>query len=199
MGYRLDIAYGELLNQFRDSPRFLSLIDGIFNRVEDTDDLLADLLTKRDLETASGYWLDIIGEILGFRRPTEFVPGDQTFQFKELETDPDDPDEGFADGPPITVGGYFGDVDGIHFPEAPLVDDDEYRTLLKAKARATNASPSLPSIGRFITDAFSVGFTITVPARNYIVIELDAGTDSLIQYAIKRFAPVAGGVNLYVI
>lgn len=199
MGFRLDTAYDELLNQFRDSTGILSFLEAVFNRVEDTDELLADLLMKRDLENAEGIWLDYIGAIVGLVRPAEYIPDSNIFTFKDEETDPDDPDKSFADGPPITHGGYFQSLDGVHYPDAELVDDDEYRIFLKAKIASTNASPSLPSIGRFMSETFGVSFTISVPTPGYMVIELGTLVEPAVRFAIRKFAPVAGGIYLYVI
>lgn len=199
MGFRLDTAYDELLDQFRNSTGILSFLEAVFNRIEDTDQVLADLLTKRDLESAEGVWLDYIGAIVGFPRFAEYIPAENTFTVKDDPFDPDDQDLGFADGPPITYGGYFQTINGTQVTDGTLADDDTYRTFLKAKIASTNASPSLPSIGRFITKAFAIDFTITVPVKGYIVIELESGVSPDVRFAIKRFAPVAGGVDLYVV
>lgn len=199
MGFRLDNAYGELLNQFRDATGILSFLEAVFNRIEDTDQLLADLLTKRDLETAEGFWLDIIGAIVGYARPADLIPDGNIFTFKDQGADLDDPNKSFADGPPITQGGYFQDLGGVYYSNAQLIDDDQYRLLIKAKIAATNASPSLPSIGRFISETFNIPFTMTVPVKGYIKIELTGSVEPAVRFAIQRFAPVAAGVDLYVV
>lgn len=199
MGFRLDTAYEELLNQFQDAPGILSFLEAVFNRVEDTDQLLADLLLKRDLETAEGVWLDIIGAIVGYGRPAEYILDDNIFTFVDQSTDPSDPAKSFADDSPATYGGYFQDLDGVHPANAELVGDDDYRVLIKAKIAATNSAPSLPAIGRFISESFGIGFAIAVPVAGYIVIELDAGTEPIVRFAIRKFAPVMGGVDLYVV
>lgn len=201
MGYRLDRAYGELLNQFRDAPGILSFLEAIFNRIEDTDGLLAALLTKRDLESAEGVWLDILGAIVGVRRPVALIPDENIFTMKNVG-DPDDPDLSFGDAVPPTSGGYFQTLAGVRFPDAGLVDDDTFRVFLKAKIYSTSSSPSLPGIGRFISEGFGIDpadFEITVPKSGYIQIELDSAVDSTVRFAIRTFAPVAAGVDLYVV
>ena len=199
MGSRLDKAYEEILNQFRNSDTILTYLEAVFNRIEDLDAVLGDLLNKRGIETAEGVWLDIIGAIVGYARPVEYILSENIFTFKDSGTDPDDSDKAFADGPPVTHGGYFQDLYGVYIDGAPLMGDDDYRVLLRAKIAATNADPSLPSIGRFISEAFGVDFEISVPTSGYISIQLETGTAPAVRFAIQKFAPVAAGVDHYVV
>lgn len=68
MGARLTRALSRIPDQFRQKPFYQQLITAIVNRSEESDAILADLATKRWLDTAEGVWLDTVGEIIGIPR-----------------------------------------------------------------------------------------------------------------------------------
>lgn len=202
MGFRLDNAYSELPNQYVDSQGILQLLEAIFTIIEDTDILLADLLTKRDLNSAEGVWLDMIGGIVGYPRPAGLILDNNIFTFKTSPPGADDPDKSFGDTATPGAGGYFQGVHGVNLTDGTLVDDDTYRIFLKAKiaSKEAEADVSLVELDNFISETFGIDFITTEPAACYVEVRiLTPDPHPAVRYAIKEFAPITGGVDLYVI
>lgn len=190
-GYRLLIAYQELLDQFRDGENLGKLLDAIYKRFEDTDYLLSKLLTDRGVETSFGVWLDNAGLIVGITRPNEFYPDSNIFTVKDDPGDPDDPDKAFDNG-------YFQSLYGITIPGVPM-SDTNFRLYVKAKAGATNRSPSLPSICRFVMETFSVDATVDSPVGGLVRITFNEPVTNEVRFMTKRLAPIGGGFDSWVV
>lgn len=70
MGTRAtDRALEIILDQFSDSPNFISLLTSVTDLIDESNDILDLMLTDRTLDDAYGVWLDEIGEIVGCSRP----------------------------------------------------------------------------------------------------------------------------------
>lgn len=199
MGAATNRALARLLNQFSDRPNIQALLTDIFARVEDSNDILDDLLSSRDIDTATGVWLDILGDIVGVERPYKELSADYIFTFKENPADPDDPDKAFYDsGPPVT-GGYYQSYEGLRDPAGGLITDAEYRKLVKAKAIGNHVGGTIEDITRFILDGYSVSSHVTEDIPGEIEIELVSALSQGERRAVERNAPRAAGVNLSII
>lgn len=130
------ITYSEksvarLIQQYRNQPKFIAWIElyaGIMQEIEDT---VFDMLLLRDVETAVGAQLDVIGRIVGQDRA---IADASPFVFF-----------GMLDGvTPDTTTGSFGDLDNAATGERfrsigesaagdVTLADPEYRLFIKAK------------------------------------------------------------------
>ncbi len=89
-------AQTRILDQFKDRPKMLAMLEAIFDRVDNIEDVLIYLRDYRGLETAEGVWLDIIGDIVGIERPPLEQGYATIFAFKDTEDDLDDPHKGLT-------------------------------------------------------------------------------------------------------
>ncbi len=76
-------AQDRILSQFQDSPKLKSLVETIFNRVDNVDYVLRYLEDYTDIDTACGVWLDVVGDIVGIPRPHIEQSYGTMFAFKE--------------------------------------------------------------------------------------------------------------------
>ena len=124
-----------LVDQFKSKHNFVSILESFVDK--SLDETLSDLLEKRSVDTANGFSLDIIGNIVGIERPFLPVNQDNTFGFEE-----------------DSLSGTFGDVNDTStgsflntLTPKPVnrVDDDIYRQLIKAKIFINNSTSTVDS------------------------------------------------------
>lgn len=66
--YRPDVVasgLGEMLSQFDGAPKLRRLAEIFLEQLQDVENVVLDLVYERTLDGASGFWLDVIGRILG--------------------------------------------------------------------------------------------------------------------------------------
>lgn len=68
MGARLTRALSRIPDEFVGQPFYQAFMTSIVARLEESDQILADLATMRWIDTAEGVWLDTVGEIVGIPR-----------------------------------------------------------------------------------------------------------------------------------
>ena len=95
--------------QYKHSPRFLSLMNGIVLKVMKY--YPCEIWEMLDLDTATGYALDLIGQRLGYPRPVELPEAIGVYDLSRY-----------------AQAYYDGNVD-----ETTLVKDDTYRYMLKMR------------------------------------------------------------------
>lgn len=61
-------ALERLTEQFKDKPNFVAFATALIAPVQDIEDAMQQLLLERDIETAIGAQLDMLGEIVGQAR-----------------------------------------------------------------------------------------------------------------------------------
>jgi len=61
-------AISRLLAQYSDKDNFKSVIEGIAEMVQDSEDDFYPVLELLDINNATGLWLDLLGSILGQKR-----------------------------------------------------------------------------------------------------------------------------------
>nr|DAI70344.1 MAG TPA: Protein of unknown function (DUF2612) [Bacteriophage sp.] len=110
-------------NYHRDKPRFVDHIELSIRPLTDVSTTMKGLLTAFDLDNAVGAQLDIIGEWVGRNRRIA-APIEDYFFTLDSET----------------LGFDLGSWKGHYTPESGIieVDDEEYRTMLRAKIGANN-------------------------------------------------------------
>jgi len=195
MGARIVKAKSRLLNQFQDALNLNALLEAIIERFEDTDIVLEGLLLRRTISTAEGIWLDQVGDILGFPRPSAGVPDNEAFTLKSIG-DPDNADLGLSS---------LGALDGgkLSYRYVSTVEtyatDSVYRDYLYGKANATKAEVTIPSIYLWIKNTFSVESKVTSPDTSSIDVELVTALTSSQRKVVEQLAPVKAGVVLEII
>ncbi len=194
MGTTTDTAIDRLLNQFSDSPNLINLITKILLRMEDSNDMLSDLATKRVLDVATGIWLDQIGDLVGITRPYQEVSDDYIFTYKGIG-DPDNINKAYA-GIPVTTGGYYQGLNGVFTGD--LVDDTTYRLYIYAKIFVTNSRCGIADIYQFVLSLFAVELDIVNDSTRHLNLTIRA-TFSLTQGErrfILKYAPISAGISV---
>ena len=130
------ITYSEksvnrLIQQYRDKPKFVALIGLYASIAQEIEDTVFDMLLLRDVETAVGAQLDVIGRIVGQDRAIADADPFVFFGFLDGVI-PDSTTGSFGDlGNPAT-GERFRSLDESTAGDVTLADP-EYRTFIKAK------------------------------------------------------------------
>lgn len=196
MGALTERIKSRLLDQQRDGDdwdNFLSIIAAEF---EEIIDLLVDLSTLLWKDTATGVWLDRVGEIVGVTRPAE-EEVDNIFTV----CDTGDPDETgdslhcWGDDSAPQQGGYVWDDYGVLL--GGTVDDDDYLEWIDAKIYATNADASIPGLEAYVLNCFGVVADVSTPTPGDVLIELPSSGYNLRQKRyMEIFCPAMAGINV---
>ena len=168
---RYALALERMLQQFAGSGNWKSLLEALYNRFADSDAIMDDLASMRDLDTATGVWLDILGEIIGIPRPVKDEDPANIFTVRNPAWF-NDPNKGVFDGGALT-GGYLQSATGLGVPTGDLMEDEPYRDLIRAKAAANNAIGTFVDIYNMILNAFGVDATVTSPGVGQISVTFD--------------------------
>lgn len=130
-----------VLSQYANSPRITSILESMFDSLDQTrnfDDFY-DLIWN--VLTAQGYGLDVWGRIVAINRVLRLGAGPKYFGF----------DEGYPDYEPFnTAPLYSGQKTTDNF----LLSDDGFRVLILAKAFANICDDSIPSLNRLLNMLF---------------------------------------------
>lgn len=197
MGTRINQAVGRLPNQFHRSINIINLIKAMIARLEDSDDLLADLATLRWISTAEGVWLDEVGEIIGIERFYETVT-DGIFTYKSSYPGTDDPSKGYSSLPGPPLGGKYMSENGIFLPTK--IDDDEYRKWIYVKAFVTGKAGTYNDIYNYIKLAFDdMESNVTLGGTRKIHVEIATALSQGERLQLVKYAPVSSGVSIEII
>ena len=126
-----DESVARLIQIYRDKPKFIALITLYANIAQEIEDTVFDMLLLRDVETAVGAQLDVIGRIVGQSR--QIADADPFVFFGFLDgVIPDATTGSFGDlGNPAT-GERFRSIDEDVSGDVSLADP-EYRLFIKAR------------------------------------------------------------------
>lgn len=140
----VELAKTRVTSQFSDKPIFNKYVELLSHEFKELSSVLKDLLQLRDIDTAAGKQLDIIGRIVGQDR--ELISTD-LFDFFGFQGEAGS--KGFGDLEELAqeLGGYFYDL-GTPVGSNVLLDDETYRIFIKAKI-LKNTTASTPD--QFIT------------------------------------------------
>lgn len=128
--------------EYANSPILTKLIRNMNQYLDQTINFDAFFYNIWDIDTASGYGLDVWGRIVGVTRVLD-VPGeDQYFGFNEAD---DDSIVGFNQAP-----FYNGEATTSNFS----LTDDSFRTMIFAKALANISNGSIQSINQILMNLF---------------------------------------------
>jgi len=196
MGAQYNTALSRVLNQFKNSPDFLKLLEAFFTKIEESQTLVEYLRDYLSLDTAEGVWLDVIGVILGIERPYKEQDPDTIFTAKAVG-EPNDPYKGCLD--PLTgVGGYIQSVEGITDIADPTAreTDDKYRKLLRAKTFANNQVGTFADIYTYLKDGLNARCELTSDETGLVLITLYDFLSQRDRYHAKQYAPLLAGVAI---
>jgi hypothetical protein len=195
MGTRIDQAIGRLPNQYHRSINIINLIKALIARLEDGDDLLANLATMRWISTAEGVWLDEAGEIIGIERFYKPIT-EGVFTYKSSYPGTDDPAKGYSSLPGPPLGGRYMSKDGIFQDEH--IDDDEYRIWIYVKAFVTGKGGTYNDIFKYIKMAFDQDTHVTLGGTRKIHVELTAPLTQSERIQLVKYAPTSSGVSMVI-
>lgn len=153
------------------APRLAALIDGVLGLVD--RELYAPLrasVAARSSDTATGLWLDRIGERLGFPRPSTAQSG---------------PRFGFPGGPqaqPFDTAPFA----GLQFNREP-VTDGVYRALLRIRGRVLRGSGSRPELVAAVAAGLP-GVTWTTEDGRYLAFTVRSEQAFLARVAVESRA-----------
>ena len=120
-----------LASQWQNSPRLIATVDAPIQAVqEEFIDELDALEVQRDIDTATGVWLDYLGTRVGLKRPS--VPGRSTVRY------------GF-EGSDTGVGWDRAPFDGSSTPgDLQPLPDEIFRRFIKARGRLVLGNGNFP-------------------------------------------------------
>jgi hypothetical protein len=134
-----------LAYQFKTSDKFQEFITAFLQEFQDLYDSGNQLLTERYLETAIGVQLDGIGEIVGIDRPRGYSDYAGAFGY---ENDPTS--LGYGDYNNSAPGGHYATFEQLE----GLIDDTQYRQLIRAKIIKNQTAMTVDDTLRLISFAF---------------------------------------------
>lgn len=128
-----------IISQYRNSPKLVSLLNSFCTIVQsDLIDAANQLALEASIDTASGYWLDRIGDRVSLVRPG--LPGTIFFGFRGVET---------ARG--FNQARFKGQGED---PTFVPVSDATYRMYLKAKGASLLTDGTQPDLSRISAAAY---------------------------------------------
>lgn len=183
----VDDYLGRISSYHRGKPKFAATITALVQPFVDTQAVLGSLPTAFDVDYSIGVQEDTDGEWIGFSRNIPVPIPNVWFSF-------DDPRRGFDQG--IWRGPYDSDT-GI-----TVLDDETYRTLLRAKIAANNWDGTVENA----PDAFNIIFPQPSTARVQLEGLNDDGSYSVITgltdsglRAVLSALPTLSGTLLFVL
>jgi hypothetical protein len=194
VGLLTETIFNRLLDQQKDGATRRGLLQIIADDGEEIISTLADIATKSWKDTAEGWWLDRVGEIIGMGRP----PGEEADNiFTVTEAGDTTPDvlHGWGEVGEPTTGGFVWDLFGIS-TGVPSTDT-VYRTFIEAKIAATNSDASIPGLARFVMNAFGLSCTVTRTGTRQVTITLPGTGFDLREFRyLKKLCPAVAGVDV---
>lgn len=181
-----------LPNQFEDSSNLRDLIDLCAAQIAEGNTILEYLRDSTTLDLAVGVWLDEIGEIVGVSRGAPQVVDAEIFTYRG-ESAPELPALGFLDPIGVTGGRYVG-IDGL--PDGALLDDTDYRLLIRAKIASTYSGDSIPEMWAWIDLVFGVDADVYTSGPAEVGIDLPVYMTHTQRRLLEKYIPRAAGIGV---
>lgn len=184
--FHKDQAKSLLINQFRESEHFNRLIEQQADSFDKVECILNYLDAQLDIDTATGFWLDIIGTIVGQPRQISGAIAIAFFGFVEYPPAGRFGEERFWDGSePLTA--------------SSLLEDPEYRWAIRARISSNYADVSLIGVSNSMsvlanTSDILVGSSGTAEINLYWGIHMPYSLQLLLK-AIDLL-PIAAGIGV---
>lgn len=173
-----------LFHFLREDPVTAALIDILSDPIQDTFDVCEYIANNQSISAADGEQLELLGELIGVKRP--LAQEDHIFTIRKLgfSGDPDNK-TGWAndDDATVTTGGYITSSDGLYSQRSPGTEmsDTDYRYLIRQKAASYRSKMTHQVLFEYLI-AFGTKCLIDDDTR--FVVELDP----LDYYAINGWA-----------
>ena len=180
----LEIAKDRLLDQYKNSTNLINYIDALLSPAQELEDVINDLLILRWIDSASGYNLDVLGEIVGQPRTVYNAASLLFFGFNTAvnsgtygdETDPAVGERFRAEGEEVT-----GKI---------IFSDPEYRILIKGKILSNRTDCTVNNIENISYLLFGARTRAQVLAPMQVKIrvykEMDSVEKTMIGIALPR-------------
>jgi hypothetical protein len=155
-----------LASQYQESETLKGHLSILINQLSDLQDVYCQLLDERDIDTAIGVQLDILGRIIGQPRP--LVPIDTFNYFGFIPNGGISNNLSYGDFDDTAIGGFyfsFGDDDGGDY--VPLTDE-QYRSLLRAAAFRNKIRSTPEELVQFLLFVFE---DLNIPPENILITE----------------------------
>lgn len=129
-----------IISQYANSPTLVQLVKNFNDYIDPAADIDAFLTNVMDVQTATGFGLDIWGRIVGVTRNIKVTQAQSNFGFSEgLNYQP------FGQAP-----FYAGSSSNVY-----SLSDDAFRTLILVKALANISDCSVASFNRLLQNLFA--------------------------------------------
>jgi beta-lactam-binding protein with PASTA domain len=139
-----------VISQYANSPTLITLVENFAAYFDPAVNIQQFYLTVWNIDTASGFGLDIWGLILGVSRIIPIPGGSGAFGFNNDDVPPDW--ENFGNENNSTVGGPF--YTGALSTGSYRLDDGPYRVLLLTKALANICATTAQALNALIQNLF---------------------------------------------
>lgn len=152
------------------------------DQAEEAIQVCNDIANQYNIDTSEGVQLDVIGDIVGIKRPKDQA-SIEDFEDDSIYFKFDTPDQGWDQGlwTPLTPG--------------QALDDARYRILLKAKIFANYAKSTLEDVVLFVELVLSKDALIW-EGVGYVDIHVGGVLSSYEQSIVENESPIAAGVGL---
>lgn len=155
---RKEQANNRLIQQYKESPNLVALLESHIDEFQVVDDETMNLLFKRDIDTALGANLDVIGRIVDIERPFADTDIDDVFTLAGAP----DTGKGFSDLDDRALGGVWASLDA---EDGEPYGDELYRLVLRAKIIFNNTNGTLQEMYDFIQFIFGGSVEAVITER----------------------------------
>lgn len=148
-----------LLMQFKSSPNLIAIVQALEEEIEELTQVFSDLKTKRWVSTATGYNLDICGEIVDRSRTISEAIAISFFGFDDQTAT-----TGFSQSR------LRYEVE--HYRATSILNDTEYRTALYAKIAKNSTTGTVDAVLTNYTNIFGATTKIAELGSGQIAVSI---------------------------
>lgn len=174
--------YTQLItSEHNQKPNFVATVALTANGIADITALIASLSNEFDIDNAIGAQLDVVGQWIGQGRQ---VQGILLVQFFGFADDPTALTFGELNNP--AIGGRFVEL-GDNGTSSAVLQDPEYRTILKAKIIANDFGGTIDELEDATNDIIGVPCQFIDPGTRVVMIIVSAEIDPVIQALLTGY------------
>lgn len=185
---RIKQAQDLLIEQYKESPNLVALIGAHTIQLQDIDDTTNQLLNERDIDTAIGAQLDVIGRIVVLERPFTDPDPEEVFTFEN----PSDVGGGYTDTQLSAPGGYWIGLEPI---DNQKYSDSLYRLILRAKVIFNTTNATLAEMYNYSQFVFGVEAVI-IERVGVVDVNIARSIGRQERQILEATFPLAAGVRL---
>lgn len=189
---------GRVTSIFKESPLYLALIDSIVTPyVNQQTDFLKYSDNLLNIDFAERFQLDFIGWIVGQSRVLVSFNTEPYFGFEGSYQS-----ETFGTAADPAVGGYWNSYDNYNASTARLLNDEEYRRVLRARIIKNNSKCTMNDLIQ-VLNLLSNNTTSSLSTVSHGLLNLNVQDDSgFVSYFLDRIGllddiiPISAGVRI---